>query len=561
MYPAYFGLKEASFSITPDPHYLFLSERHREALAHLLYGTGEGGGFVLLTGEVGAGKTTICRAFLEQLPEDVDVALILNPALSASELLLNICREFGVATPPEKPSVKTLVDALNVFLLATHAQGRRPVLIIDEAQNLRFKVLEQIRLLTNLETPKHKLLQIFLIGQPELRDMLNEPRFRPLAQRITARYHLDPLDARETADYIQHRLKVAGAEHALFSKPAIKAIYCLSGGVPRLINILCERCLLGAYATHSRQVDPRIVLNAAREVLGHAPKHCGRSRAGQLARAALLVIASLTAGWGGVYWLEHRNPDMFAPAQPASLTQPNSDPTPSQNAAHEAIVPAATTIKPAASSLVAPSAEGRDAPPMIGVSDKGSALSLLRQLWGIDETTPSDQDPCEQVRSYGLACRQGRATEAELRRMDRPALLSLQDPMGGARYAVLTAIGPSHVSLHDGHARHNLSLQQWRELWTGEYLLFWRTAEGGRSLIGPRSPDKALRWLGKSLQATGDLDSQTEPPADYAALRPAIIEFQRREGLEADGIAGPETLMRLNNALNRPGIVHLRHED
>ena len=211
MYPAYFGLSEAPFSITPDPHYLFLSKRHQEALAHLLYGAGENGGFLQLTGEVGTGKTTVCRAFLEQLPDRVDVALILNPALTVPELLHTICDEFGIPIPIGETSTKRMVDRLNQYLLHAHAQGRRPLLMIDEAQNLSAEVLEQIRLLTNLETPKHKLLQIFLVGQPELRELLERKGLRQVAQRITARYHLLPLNGKETRSYIQHRLAVAGA--------------------------------------------------------------------------------------------------------------------------------------------------------------------------------------------------------------------------------------------------------------------------------------------------------------------------------------------------------------
>ncbi|MCF7985287.1 MAG: AAA family ATPase, partial [Thiohalocapsa sp.] len=254
MYPRYFGLKEASFSITPDPHYLFLSEQHREALAHLLYGAGDGGGFVLLTGEVGTGKTTVCRAFLEQLPSDVDVALVLNPAMTATELLHAICDEFRLDVPAAEQSVKALVDRLNGYLLDVHARGRRPVLIIDEAQNLRPKVMEQIRLLTNLETTKHKLLQIFLIGQPELRQMLASPDLRQLNQRITARFHLRPLGVRETAAYVDHRIAVAGVDRPLFTAAALREVHRRSGGVPRLINLLCDRALLGAAVSRQMQV-------------------------------------------------------------------------------------------------------------------------------------------------------------------------------------------------------------------------------------------------------------------------------------------------------------------
>ena len=268
MYLNYFGLSEASFSITPDPQYLFLSEQHREALAHLLYGAGENGGFVLLTGEVGTGKTTICRAFLEQTPEQVEVALVLNPAMTAIELMHAICQEFGVATPDHEDSVKVLVDRLNSFLLDAHARGRHPVVVIDEAQNLRPRVLEQVRLLTNLETSKQKLLQIFLIGQPELREVLASRELRQLNQRITARFHLSPLSTRETAAYVDHRIAVAGVQRPLFSAAALREVHRHSRGVPRLINLICDRSLLGAAVSRRMQVTPSIVRRAAHELLG-----------------------------------------------------------------------------------------------------------------------------------------------------------------------------------------------------------------------------------------------------------------------------------------------------
>lgn len=297
MYPKYFGLKEPSFSIAPDPHYLFLSEQHKEALAHLLYGAGESGGFVLLTGEVGTGKTTVCRAFLEQLPEGVDVALILNPAMTANELLLNICDELRIPVSQGERSIKLLVDRLNRYLLESHANGRRPVLMIDEAQNLRPKVLEQVRLLTNLETTKHKLLQIFLVGQPELRRLLDQEGLRQINQRITARFHLRPLSPAETGDYIRHRVAVAGVDRPLFTAGAVRRIHRVSGGVPRVINILCDRALLGACVTRANQVTPAIVARAAREVQGERLNSGPRPTVRPAFGVAAALTLSLAAAW------------------------------------------------------------------------------------------------------------------------------------------------------------------------------------------------------------------------------------------------------------------------
>jgi general secretion pathway protein A len=248
MYNALFGLTKDPFSIAPDPRFLYMSERHREALAHLLYGAQGGGGLVLLTGAVGAGKTTVCRAFVEQLPKSVDLAYVFNPALSVTELLAVVSDDFGLAVPAQA-SVKAHVDALNDFLLQRHAQGRSCVLVIDEAQNLSSEVLEQLRLLTNLETDTRKLLQIVLIGQPELRDRLAGPALEQVAQRVIARYHLEPLSEADTLMYVRHRMAVAGLVTALpFDDPALRRVHKLARGVPRRINLLCDRALLGAYA-------------------------------------------------------------------------------------------------------------------------------------------------------------------------------------------------------------------------------------------------------------------------------------------------------------------------
>ncbi|RYY85032.1 MAG: AAA family ATPase, partial [Comamonadaceae bacterium] len=261
MYAAYFGLKQEPFSIAPDPRLLFMSEQHREALAHLLYGVRGGGGFVLLTGEIGTGKTTVCRSFLEQVPPNVNLAYIFNPKLTVLELLDTVCHEFGVAVPGRERAltVKDYLDPLNAFLLQAHATGRNNVLVIDEAQNLAPEVLEQLRLLTNLETSERKLLQIILIGQPELRAMIARPELEQLAQRVIARYHLRALSETETAQYVRHRLEACGLQRPLpFDRPALRRVHAASGGVPRRINLLCDRALLGAYAGGRGEVSKAV---------------------------------------------------------------------------------------------------------------------------------------------------------------------------------------------------------------------------------------------------------------------------------------------------------------
>lgn len=268
MYLQYFGLAEAPFSIAPDPRFLFMSPRHREALAHLLYGVKSDNGFVLLTGEVGAGKTTVCRCLLAQLPEDCDLAFIFNPGLSSLELLATICEEFRI--PISGSGIKAHIDGLNAWLLAAHGRGRMAVLVVDEAQGLAPEVLEQLRLLTNLETDRRKLLRIVLLGQPQLREMLARPDMLQLSQRIVARYHLDPLSRSDVRAYVRHRLAVAGARHQLFTAFALDALCRLGGGIPRRINILADRALLGAYVEGKTLVDGATVRRAGREIAGRA---------------------------------------------------------------------------------------------------------------------------------------------------------------------------------------------------------------------------------------------------------------------------------------------------
>lgn len=308
MYQSHFHLRERPFSITPDPRFLYFGQRHKEALAHLLYGIEEASGFVLLTGEIGAGKTTVSRYLLEQLPQNAEIALILNPKLSAYELIATLCDELGIQYSREEASLKTLFDALNAYLIEAHNRDKRVILIVDEAQHLSMEVLEQLRLLTNLETRRQKLLQIILLGQPELREHLNHPSLTQLSQRITARYHLEPLSLSETASYVRHRLAVAGCQTMLFDDKSLRVVYRLSGGVPRVINVLCDRALLGAYARSLPNVTKKVVKLAGKEVLPNKKGDKGLSLAinrHKLHQWGLISLMSLALLWLGYQVWNH----------------------------------------------------------------------------------------------------------------------------------------------------------------------------------------------------------------------------------------------------------------
>lgn len=267
MYLDYYGLTEPPFDITPNPRFLFYSAKHREAYNHLLFGIRERKGFVQLTGEVGAGKTTLCRAMLEQLTGNYSTALILNPVLNPDELMKAIAIEFGLDV--HGMDRLDTIARINDFLLWNVEQGKDTVLIIDEAQNLTEELLEQVRLLSNLETDNRKLLQIVLMGQPELRDRLNSPNLRQLRQRITIRYHLSPLSADEINQYIQHRLQVSGAKGApRFTKPALWRIHHYTGGIPRLVNAVCDKALLAGFVNQREELGYRVVGAAIRELEG-----------------------------------------------------------------------------------------------------------------------------------------------------------------------------------------------------------------------------------------------------------------------------------------------------
>ena len=574
MYVSFFGLQHAPFSIAPDPRYLYMSERHREALAHLLYGVQAGGGFVLLTGEIGAGKTTVCRCFLEQVPAGCQVGYIVNPKLSVGELLQTVAEEFGMAPPPggdaATATVKTWVDALNRHLLAAHAQGRHCVLIIDEAQHLSADVLEQLRLLTNLETHERKLLQIILIGQPELRSQLAAPGMEQLAQRVIARYHLQALSAAETTAYVAHRLAVAGLAGANpFDARALRQVHRLTGGVPRRINLLCDRALLGAYAQGRPRVDARTVARAAQEVFGpaRAPAAGGRQRAVLAATLAALPLA-VVALWlalapgarpPGARLLAAASAPPVPALAPASTSAP-----PASAAAAAASEPAMAASRPGAAAPADAPASAAAPPPLFDpaadwpalASDEAGALRELAAAWG--PPLPAGA-PCSQGPARGLACWRHRSGNLPLiTLLDRPVVLSLVDDAGRSAHARLVALGPQGAVIASGDRRWQVPNARLAALWRGELVTWWRlppaidaAQAGAGAVIAPGASGPAVAALQQALAtAAGQPASAPDDAPTYdAALRQRVAAFQLAAGLKPDGLTGPTTYMLLNRAL------------
>ncbi|MCK7580589.1 MAG: AAA family ATPase [Chromatiales bacterium] len=507
MYAAHFELREPPFAITPDPAYVYLSRHHREALAHLLYGTSENGGFVQLTGEVGTGKTTLVRTLLEQRLENVDIALCLNPPLTVEELLATVCDELGAAYPREPHTLKPLLDALNEHLLRTHAAGRRTVLIIDEAQNLSREVLEQVRLLTNLETAKHKLLRIILVGQPELRRLLARPDLRQLAQRITARYHLPPLDSQETAAYIRHRLRVAGGHVEWFTGGALRTINRRSCGIPRLINIICDRAMLGAFSQNARRISAGIVRQAARETLQGGPAPAGRALHPWLALGVGLAGLAGLAVIGGGLWLSRTDPTpTVASASPVHQSHPPirakpagpvRRPWPSRWRRHH---------PPAPTHPIWP--HGYVRPP---------ATTPTTVCWRSGASlNPTGKAPfCEQVKAHNLRCLADRGDWDALRRFDHPAVLRLMLPGGIPAPTLLRSLVGDMATLVIAGRPVTVPLAQLTSAWTGHYLLLWRPQVDQR-VIGPGNTGES-RTL--AAPAAGPGNRSTRPRTAVRVLR------------------------------------------
>ncbi len=521
MYKAYFGFKDDPFSIAPDPQFLYMSERHREALAHLIYGVKTAGGFVLLTGEVGTGKTTICRCLLEQIPANSEIAFVLNPKLTAIELLATICDELGIDYPAGTGSSKTLIDAINTFLLDAHSKGCKTVLIIDEAQNLRADVLEQIRLLTNLETNKLKLLQVIMLGQPELKQMLESQELRQLAQRITARYHLEPLSKGDIQAYISHRLAVAGVERPLFSSDVISSLYSLSGGVPRLINILCDRALLGAYVKEQSTVNKALLREAANEVLPRKtrPKIAGNKISQFL--VPVLLLGSVVLGM--VLW-KVNNP---------------LPPLPTQTVA--SALPVAPTSQLAVLKWDAKQSVSRSSV---------LAYQALFSVWG-GVYSSQEGDASSQAFDYGLQLMTKRGSLGRLRQLNRPAVLKLTDQQGQEYYVTLIALDDKLASLVVGTQLRDVTINTLEQQWFGEFAMLWQVPPNYKKPVKPGEHGPVVQWLEQQMSTINGRAARSESSLSLRGqLLDEVQQFQTAAGLEPDGVVGSYTLIHINTRLD-----------
>lgn len=539
MYYDFFGFREPPFSIAPDPRYLYLSDRHKEALAHLMYGVQGQGGFIVITGEVGTGKTTVSRCFIESAPDHVDIALVLNPRLSARELLSAICDELEIAHAP-RASIKELVSLINDDLLEAYAAGRHKVLMIDEAQNLSAAVLEQLRLLTNLETAEKKLLQIVLLGQPELQDMLALPQLRQLNQRVTARYHLEGLGRTEIDAYVRYRLGVAGLKGDIFSEGALKALYRHSQGIPRLINLISDRALLGAYAEGEHQITAGMIRKAAAEVNGRTPG----SASGASVRVAMVAGSAVLALVLTLQWVF---PGASGTADEASI----------EVVENESFVGTIERVDGDTGS------EAEEAPEDVDedfnfdrrLTSLADSFEALFSLWGRDYQPSQSPIACDYAQSEGLRCLETRMSRQGLLFLDRPAILHLRNSTGQTGFVVLKTLSGQTAHIAGIEGEKAVAFDTIEPYWHGQFTVLWElppyeavAADSGQASLTDREV-----WLSARLMelASQQAASRTEENQVVRMNSGEQIRwYQAKKGLTVDGIAGAMTIIQMNNDLN-----------
>jgi general secretion pathway protein A len=582
MYESFFGLKCEAFSVAADPRFIYMSPKHRQARAHLRHGLGRGAGFILLTGEIGAGKTTVCRLFLRQLPPNADVAFVVNPRLDAPALLTRVCEDLRIDLPP---GAVDLIDIIHGHLLLAHAQGRRTLIVIDEAQALSIDVLEQLRLLTNLDATGSKL-QVFLIGQPELRTIIKAPALQALEQRVVARYHLSALSRDETALYIAHRLTVAGLSGPVpFDDEALRAVYKLTGGVPRRINVLCDQTMVAAETRGTLRIDKALVETVAGEAFDTTstleepppaedatpppPQEEASRRPRWLAFAAVAAAALFI---GALFGRGHVRivPSIAAASIPAiptpeSAAQPQTPAAaapqaavqlppmqPSQIATQQPPTPLPTvaTLPPvlppappapvlASSNPAARSAHLKDVIDA-AETDEAVAWRALARLWNV-KLGPGQA--CAAVAQYGLRCYRATGGMAAVRDLGRPAIVRLTTDSGDNVYVVLVGLNENSAAFRSGDTELTVPLTELAGRWHGDLATLWRLPAGYRPGTALAADAELSGWLAQRLAVAG---GPASPAVNAGNLSASISAFQVAHGLQPDGLAGPLTLMRLN---------------
>ena len=604
MYNRFFGFKERPFRLVPNPAFLYLSRMHEEVLAHLNYAAAYGEGFVEITGEVGTGKTTLCRMFLESLDENTEAAYIFNPKLDALQLLKAINDEFGIASDTE--SVKTLIDRLNTFLLEQKANDKRVLLLIDEAQNLSPDVLEQLRLLSNLETTTSKLLQIILVGQPELGELLESGALRQLNQRITLTCHLVPLTFAETRAYIRHRIHVASQNPGLeFTAGAFRSIFRYSGGVPRLINIACDRALLTAYTRNKHRITNPIVKRALRE-LNHKSTRVAKPMLPRekvtLGLLFLLVFLVLGLAVGNILFnparkkaaapvVHHKIQDRSAlsaaqtsyPAQagptggvddspPAAGDAPPKEEQTADEAATATAESPPLSIEPQPAPHEKPRPQEPELTQVIAAADamdsRAGALKAVISAWNM-KMDPNPVEVLDGDTYFRLSARysnmeivQARGNLNLIRKLNLPAIVEFPHPDGsGFRYLAVTGMRTDEVLLSDGEKAFSVPSTVMETAWNGRVHILWKNHFNYTGVVPINSPGDVILSLKGHLKALGYPVGEMDAAYDIVT-RETIERIQARHGLEVDGMVGPQTkivlynddktleIPRLNNALN-----------
>jgi general secretion pathway protein A len=554
MYLSHFSLNERPFSISPDPRFLFMSNRYREALAHLTYGVEDGGGFVLLTGEVGTGKTTVCRCLLQQLPDKTRLAFVLNPKLNSLELLATICDELKIDYPENCNSLKILTDKLSQYLLSCYEQDLSVVVMIDEAQNIATEVLEQIRLLTNLETNQKKLLQIILVGQPELQEKLAQRELRQLAQRITARYHLRPLNLKETMAYVLHRIRIAGSRKGLFTRKSIELLHAKTSGIPRLINTICDRALLATASRKKNLVNYRIMRDAIRDVMGvtaHSTNLKSRAKNNWLKWGVAGVSVALFFVLS--FWLGQISNETIK-TEVVEHKAANEEITSQQSIESGRLEK--TTQQP-------DEAKGnknnkQQSPENLSISllekllanerwdlNGNWSMQQLMALWQVDYSPLSDGSGCDFAASYGLVCRTVQGNWLQLRQFNRPAILKFSAGLQGEFWGTLKSLSGLDATLIFGEREVTVRIDELSTIWTGEYQLLWQAPSGYSGDMRLGDQGEAIVWLSDKMKQL--VDTQLSASQDFSGpLYKALKTYQSQRNINADGIAGMQTILTIN---------------